>query len=321
MPREALLRRRRRKTGASEHDWPCWVGGERGRRGWRGKIIFILFPFYTFSFGRTPGGSTLSSAFHRRRGGQMQLWPGLLLRWSPERHTDVWIHARQETGGTQYWLWWYRNGHGNESIGQTVCSWSLPQRPTHWEQKCKIKVCMRKTERSPWGRKPEWNNQRQSHWENKTEIHDLNTVWMQKMRFLYELQNADTDSYDNSEQHRHKQSECSLLWASGGKQKSINADSEPKETEEEEEEEKKNDGNAGGAVVTQWGCLPGRPAKADQPKCWSERGWDEWGGSLTCCCSPAWSGTPSASLQPRAEVQKNNISLMQIPGNFLFFNL
>lgn len=136
--REALLRRRR-KTGASEHDRPCWVGGKLSRGGEGGKIICILFLFYTFPFRRTPSGLTLSSAFHRKQAGKIQLSPGLWLRRCPKLLRDVWIHGRQETGGTQYWLWWYRSGRGNESIGQTVRPWSLAQRPTLQEQKGEIK--------------------------------------------------------------------------------------------------------------------------------------------------------------------------------------
>lgn len=51
--------------------------------------------------------------------------------------------------------------------------------------------------------------------------------------------------------------------------------------------------------------LPGKPARADQPERWSERGCDGWERPATCCSSPVWSGTPSASLPPGAESKQH----------------
>lgn len=117
-PRVALLRRRR-KTGASEHDQTLLSGRDARQEGWRGgNHLYPSSFFYTFPFPRTPGGSILSSALHRKQASQVQLSTGLWLRRLPERCLNT---GRQETGGTQYWLWWCRE--------QTVCTRSLEQRP------------------------------------------------------------------------------------------------------------------------------------------------------------------------------------------------
>lgn len=119
-----------------------WEGSPAG--GTKGGKSSVSFSFFLhISISKDPRGWTLSSPFHRKQAGQMRLSPGLWLRRSPKLLRDVWIHSRQETGGTQYWLWWYRSGRGNESIGQTVRTWSLAQRPTPYEQKGEIKQCMR----------------------------------------------------------------------------------------------------------------------------------------------------------------------------------
>lgn len=125
-PRVSLLRRRR-KTGASEHHQILLSGRDARQEGWRGENHLYpssFFFFYTFPFPRTPGGSTLSSALHRKQAGQVQLSTGLWLRRLPERCLNT---SRQEAGGTQYRLWWCRE--------QTVCTWSLEQRPACSEQK------------------------------------------------------------------------------------------------------------------------------------------------------------------------------------------
>ena len=130
LPRETLMRRRRRRrrkkqAQVSMTDPAEWEGSSAGRA----KGENHLYPFFAhFHFERTPVGLTLGSAFHRKPGGQTQPWPSLWIRRSPELLKDVWIHGRQETGGTQYWLCWHRSGRGNKSIGQTVCTWSLAQR-------------------------------------------------------------------------------------------------------------------------------------------------------------------------------------------------
>ncbi len=76
-PREALLRKRRRKTGASEHDRPCWVGGKPSRRDQGGKIICILFLFFThFHFEGPPWLDTqLSLSQEAGRPNAALAWP------------------------------------------------------------------------------------------------------------------------------------------------------------------------------------------------------------------------------------------------------
>lgn len=130
LPREALMRRRKKQAQVSMTDPAEWEGSSAGRA--KGENHLYPFPFFAhFHFERTPVGLTLSSAFHRKPGGQTQPWPCLWIRRSPELLKDVWIHGREETGGTQYWLCGYRSGRGNKSIGQTVCTWSLAQRVAH----------------------------------------------------------------------------------------------------------------------------------------------------------------------------------------------
>lgn len=112
---------RREWASPDPAEWEgCSAGGLKGGKS---SVSFFFF-LYTFPFPRSPGGSTLSSALHRKQAGQVQLSTGLWLRRLPERCLNT---SRQEAGGTQYWLRWCRE--------QTVCTWSLEQRPACSEQK------------------------------------------------------------------------------------------------------------------------------------------------------------------------------------------
>lgn len=54
------------------------MGGKLSRSGEGGKSSVSVRFFHTFPFPRTPGGSTLSSAFHREQASRMQpalAWP------------------------------------------------------------------------------------------------------------------------------------------------------------------------------------------------------------------------------------------------------
>lgn len=60
----------KRKTGTSERDRPCWVGGKLSRSSEGGKLsvsIFFKFWFLHISISQDPGGMTPASVFHRKQ--------------------------------------------------------------------------------------------------------------------------------------------------------------------------------------------------------------------------------------------------------------